>query len=402
MKSIISTITLILAIPLWVTLAIFESTTYFLVHPKPVTFRAWETAYNADSLDAYITPFKPQYKYDGILRGDSSGPLHFKPKPSEIRHQIFITDEYGFRNSPGFIKKGIDAVIFGNSYVAGADETQEELVSTILTNEYNIRTYNHGSLPLQRFWENELFQKTPPKYVIVLGTEKEIRESNWIETLTDNGVTYTPIAWNSQEEWENHNLPNRNISWKKITNFNYELVTSKIKYNSMTRFLVNKLHTEIMNLLFTRPQLAVIYAKNNLQYDTQTDIIFFQVDQDDPTLTEKVKHDIGEAMQTLTSTKNLLATRGITLIIVAVPTKGHLYYQQYQKIPYNEHSLILLEEQLQKNNIIHIKLHDLLHYMANTQTELLYYADDSHWSAYTNRIISKLLAEKIYQLQNYN
>jgi len=399
-KSVITKISLISIIPAWLLISLFEASTFILIDPKPVIYRAWETASNIEGKDAYRTPFKPHFKYNFLAHGDSINMLHFKPNPNELRKQIFTVDEYGFRNRVGLLNNPVDAVIFGTSQVAGANETQPNLVSELLTDKYNTPTYNHGLLPLQRFWENEWFMKHPPKYVIVLGTEKEVQESSWIETLAENQAPdYNPKTWSSLEEWQQENLPNSNFGLNKIMIYNYDQITSLFKNYSVTRYLINKLHTEILNKLFTREQLAKIYNNTELDYDPSQDMIFYQPKEGNPTLTEKSQQDIKNSMTVLKQTRDLLKKRGITLIVAAVPTKAHLYYQAYQNIPESQQSLNVLEQELGVNEIEHIKFHAILHKeAAKTNEPLLYYREDSHWSARTNQIVAKLLAEKIKQL----
>lgn len=402
-KSIITKISLISIIPAWILVSLFEASTFIMINPKPVIYRAWETASNIEGKDAYRTPFKPHYKYDALAHGDSIVMFHFKPSLSELRRQIFIVDEYGFRNRVGLLNKPVDAVIFGTSQVAGANETQPNLVSEILTDKYNIPTYNHGLLPLQRFWENEWFMKNPPKYVIVLGTEQEIQESSWIETLAENQApNFNPKAWPSLEEWQKENFPNISLNINKIGTYNYDQIISLFKNYSVTKYLINQLHTEILNKFFNREQLARIYANPELDYNPFQDMIFYQPKEGNPTLTEKAQQDIKSSMTVLKQTRDLLKKRGITLIVAAVPSKAHLYYPNYQDIPEHQHSLTILEQEMDKNQIKNIRLHKILHdAVKNSNESSLYYKEDSHWSARTNQIVAELLAQKI-KLLNQN
>lgn len=399
-KTMLTKISLISIIPAWIIISLFEVSTFIFIEPKPVIFRAWEITYNTESKDAYRTPFKPHSIYESTSMGDALKMFHFNPKSHERKPQVFIVDEYGFRNQVGFLNEPVDAVIFGTSQVAGANETQANLVSELLTSQYNIRVYNHGLLPMQRFWENELFIKKPPQYVIVLGTEHEVQESSWIETLAENQApNYDPIAWESLDHWTKINLPQANLTLNSFMNFNYQHISSQFKYYSVTRYLSNFLREEILNILFNREQLAAMYANPALYYDSQQDMIFFQYTEGNPTLTKKAEQDIQNAMVTLKQTRNLLRKRGITLIVVAVPSKAHLYYKYYQDIPEKQQSLTKLEQELDINKIEHIKLHKLFHEeLKQPNQQPLYFNDDSHWSTRSNQIIAELLAQKIDQL----
>lgn len=404
-RSVITKIGLISIIPVWMLVSLFEAGTFILINPKPVIYRAWETAINIDGKDAYRTPFKPHFTYNSLAHGDSIVMLHFKPGSAELRKQIFTVDEYGFRNRVGLLNNPVDAAIFGTSQVAGADETQPNLVSELLTDKYHIPTYNHALLPLQRFWENEWFMKHPPKYVIVLGTEKEVQESSWIETLAENQApNFNPRSWPSLEEWQRENIPNSYFSPDKITIYNYDQIATLFKNYSVTRYLVNEAYTTLLNKIFDRKQLAKIFANPDLDYDPNLDMIFYQPKEGNPALTEQAQQDIKSSMVVLKQTRDLLKRRGITLIVAAVPSKAHLYYPAYKNIPENQQALTVLENELSKNEIEHINLHNIIHEEATRSDEpLLYYREDSHWSARTNQIVANLLAQKIMQLdRGYN
>ena len=63
----------------------------------------------------------------------------------EWHHIRFVTDQYGFRNEPlpkGFEARPLDLIVLGDSFGVAAATTQEETLSSVLANDYNLAVYN--------------------------------------------------------------------------------------------------------------------------------------------------------------------------------------------------------------------------------------------------------------------
>ena len=62
----------------------------------------------------------------------------------EEREERFVTDECGFRNdsSDAGRFRPLDAIILGDSMADGANTTQENILSSVLSRDYGYRTYN--------------------------------------------------------------------------------------------------------------------------------------------------------------------------------------------------------------------------------------------------------------------
>lgn len=394
-----------LIIPVWILFFIFELGTLVLLNPKPSVRRAWEIASMPDipSLPNYRqmtwAPFRPRYIFNGDLKGgDLTGISHFLPLREELFKQYFEVDEYGFRNKAGTFERGVVAVILGSSNVGGAQQTQDKLVSSMLTDLYGITTYNYALKPLQYFWEDKRFQEKPPKYVIALAPEGNIIQGNWVLNLDDsNNYSLELPKWRSYEEWWKGNL-----GTPYIFNFflNYNSLSTWLNYFSATRYIANEAYRSILNLLFSKEQLTGIYVNKKVSYDPELNMLFFHSDDDDPRLNEKAINDIRQSVVVIKKTQNILKSRGITLIVAAVPTKFSLYYKYYWNVPRENFALVKMEEEMEKNGIVHIKLYDLMSNLAKKNGELLYYKHDTHWNIRANEIITDLLAKKIKELDS--
>ncbi|OGE32034.1 hypothetical protein A2631_02865 [Candidatus Daviesbacteria bacterium RIFCSPHIGHO2_01_FULL_44_29] len=381
-----------LTLIVWIALSVFEILTFFLINPKPIYFRAWEYVSNYSGLDAAFAPFKPLAVYNGTMTGDLLNAIQFKPLPSEIRRQYFQVDEFGYRNPVGISRTPLDAIVVGSSFVAGAQTDQKDLVTEILTNQYNIKSYNYVT-SVQYLWEDWRFKENPPKYVILLGSEGEIISSLWKYSIIDRVPYNNPKAWSNFKQWQSQN---EFFSWR------FDKAAVILKDYSLTRHLMNNLFIDVKNRLFTREQIANSSLQNAVTYDPKTKMLFFQLDYDNPTLNSQSKTlaDIETAILEFKKTRDLLASRGITLIISAMPSKTHLETLKYRNMLDKERAILVLYEELKKVGIEYIDLYSPTMEYVKTTGEHLYLPDDSHWSATANMLIANLLSKKISELSN--
>lgn len=385
MKKFIFTIPLLI----WVSLGFFDILYYFLKEQKPMYFRAWEFALN-EGKNSYYSPFKPFVNYYGVMSGDLLNYAQFTPHKNEIRNQVFITDEYGFRNRPNFLDDEVRAVIVGTSFVGGAQETQEELISEILTTKHGIKTYNYATLPLQHFFEDKRFINMNIKYLIIVGNESEILTNNWIEVLKKTNTTHDVEKWKSLKEWEDENL--------EIDNFNdIEKQTTRF---SIVRYLLKESKKQILNNLFDRQSIISLYKNPEIEYDKKRNIIFSDYGYD-PTFNKSSKDMISQTIQTIKNTKEVLSERNIKLILVVVPSKSHLHSEKYRGLIDGKSTVDILQKNLANNNIWFIDVKSKMDkILKDNPSVLFYYPDDGHWNTITNRLIAENLAESINNLSN--
>lgn len=380
---------------IWILISFFEISTYFLIKNKPIIWRAWEVVSNYSGKDASYIPFKPRYVYKGYISGDLINIINFDAKKSEKRFQKFIVDEYGFRNRVGMLKKPIDVVILGTSFVAGAAEDQKNLVSEILTKKYGIRTYNASWYNVQAFSEDSRFIKNPPKYLILLGVENELIIGTQRYIYTDYGIMNNIRKWNSYEEWERVNDPYK---------YDFKDISNELKNFSMTRYLANLIYVKMINFGRSREEVAESSKQNMVYYDKETGMLFFQPNIDIPILgsSGKTKKDVQKAVIGLKQTQGKLKKKGITLIVAAMPSKAHLELKKYRNLPAQKRAIVYFEQELSKSGIEHVELFKPMYDYIKTTNKHLYYPDDSHWNATANRIISKILSEKIKEIESLN
>jgi len=375
---------LLLPIVFWLILFIVEVISFFFQHPKPMYFRAWEYVLN-EGKDSYYVPFQPRIFYNGPMTGDLLLVANFLPRKKDVRHQIFQADEYGFRNEIGTYGKGARVVLMGTSFVGGAQETQSNLISDLLTNKYKITTYNYATYPLQHFWEDARFVKKPPKYVVIVMNESEALQNTWVEVLVPSKTTHEVRSWKSHKQW----MQNENT-----LDLSYNRITTVLKRFSIVKYELNKLYLTFINLIFPRSSIASNLVKLNT-YDPSLDMLFWDSNSYDPRINKKA---IKDTINTLKESQRVLKSRNITLIVAIMPSKTTLYYREYKDIDPQNESLYTLENAMEKNGIEHVDLFALM----KSQKSLLYYKDDGHWNSEANRIIADQLNKKIQELETTN
>jgi hypothetical protein len=376
-----------LPIIIWIGLGLFEIVSFFVWNPKPMYFRAWEYAVNTDGKDGYYVPFKPLITYNGPMSGDLLAMTNFKPKSSEIRHQDFYIDEYGFRNRKGLLDKPVDVVLMGTSFVGGAQLTQKDLISEMLIDKYNIRTYNYATLPLQHFWEDTRFIKNPPKFAVVIMNEAEALQNTWVEVLTDSTASHEVKKWNSHEEWAKQNDP---------VDLSYEGITKIVYRFSMVRYLAKTAYRDIVNAIYPRAKVAGAFTTSET-YDPKQDIIFYDINSYDPRLSSTFGQAIPATVKTLEKTRDVLKERNIKLIVGVVPSKASLYSTRYRSLPESQRSIFKLEEEMKNHDITYLPIAQPILDYSRTHNDLLYYPDDSHWRPQINYIIVPILARTIQE-----
>lgn len=93
----------------------------------------------------WLTRYQPSIRYTGRTYGDLAA---FSPDPAlrELRPTEFETDAYGFRNRrrASASREPYDVILVGDSFVAGCGSSQTSIWSELLETQHGFRTYNLG------------------------------------------------------------------------------------------------------------------------------------------------------------------------------------------------------------------------------------------------------------------
>lgn len=377
---------------IWILFMCFDGYYFVNRESSPIYWRAWEYVSNYTGLDSSVAPFKPLSVYQKTMTGDLMNAIEFYPRRDEILPQEFIVDEYGYRNRPGFLNKPIDALIIGSSFVAGGAETQENLLSEILTRDYGIRSYNY-STSVQYAYEDHRFKKTPPKYIIFVGTDGELISSRWKYMIEDREKPVNvPVKWNSYEDWKRSN--------EKFPQ-TFEKIAALAAQYSVLKYGAIQLKYITLNRIYTRSEIAKQTPQNAVSYDPSTKMLFWQKDYDNPLLGSpgKTAKDIELAVSTLKETDKKLSQRKIQFIVVPMLNKTLSELPKYRTVQPDETSIVALNNALNNANLHYIDMYDKVQKYRRDNPEPLYYYNDSHWSSKTNYFIAKQISEYIDNLE---
>lgn len=349
-------------------------------HPDFVYWRAWEKASNIKSKDANFAPFKPFSVFNGKIYGDLINLADLVPQKDEFRSQTFVVDESGYRNEPHFIQRGIDAVIIGSSFVTGAAFDQKDVISQVLTDTYNLRTYNfYGSL--QTFWEDKRFEQHKPRYVIFLGSEGEVFSSLWRIQIVQREPVHHFVEYDSFQDWQKQN---------DETLKNFENVKEYLKIHSITASLANSIETHVANFHKTKKQRIAEIPNSPIVYDEESDMLYYQPKSDNPVLGSegKTEKDITDAIKVLNQSASLLAKRGIILVVVGFPSKSHIELPEYKNLEIEKRALYVFNQKSKNQKYINVDMLQPSLWYKTTVGGNLYFKDDSHWNIKANTLIA--------------
>lgn len=380
----------------WIILGTIEMITPQLINKRFFFWRTWEYVINNDGLGTDIIPFKPLQNSTFISGGDLAHPLFFKDRINELNSLQFITDEYGFRNNPQLTSQTPKVILFGTSQVAGASETQDNLVASILNDKYKISSYTYAKAQLQQFWNEDRFKKNPPKYVVILGQDYEFTSKSYIGFLSNNNTNlimnkWTDTKWDSQFSSRDNRLIHRDFVHTK----------DYAKRYSITRVISDKVFRNSINKIYNRSQLTDIFGEGSIIYDPKQNILFPNSDLENPAIGSefKTKEDIARTTSILKTTQQILKSKGIILIVGVMPSKSYLYMDRYRNIPNNKAAITSLNQALNKQDIETIPIFEEINKESNLNNKTYYYPLDTHWNANANSLISKLINKKILEIE---
>ncbi len=312
------------------------------------SFRIWDSVSRA-----FINSDKPFYSNINISRvevGDLAHGTEFEVN----RSVTWFTDSRGFRTQES-IDDFYDVVILGDSTIAGAGLSQEDMLYSVISNKTGLRVYSMGQVGINRFLSDSRFVLNPPK-VLVFGVLE--RNMNNIDVLNKSVIVRSKYFFPIKERL-------------------VDLLDRSLKLN------------------FIRKKISPSISSDNLAVNNSTRMVFYDV-----SLTQQLTNSfvVTQLVDEISSYNDLLADRNITLIFLPVPNKETVYYDdlpqnfknRYSKSNFTSHISFL-------TNNAGVKTVDLLPiYNKEKSQSFLYQLDDTHW----NRDGVLIAADEVIKLMN--
>ncbi len=123
-----------------------------LLPTKTFCYRGWEAlTVNLEFPKLHFSegPFKRHKTYSNPRTYGDLSALSNLPDRRHYRNETFVTDEFGYRNPPGLTRQEpVSAVLLGDSFVAGAGNSDEFVLPAALRKKSGVVAYNAaGDLP---------------------------------------------------------------------------------------------------------------------------------------------------------------------------------------------------------------------------------------------------------------
>ena len=323
----------------------------------PVTFfthRHWEAiAFDNKNMPSY-SPVYENLRSFKMAQGD----LCHHTGNAILKSELWITDKLGFRNDT-FIEQA-DILFIGDSFTAGSSLSQGDIISNKVKKKntklkvYNMASANFSSL--DRYLKAEMIKK--PKWVVF----------SFVERTQMDEIKYYSI----------NKAKKKRLIRQLFQTYNANVYLDK----ALKFFSIKWLEARLHNLKGTG-----IPSNGNLK--------MFFLDPNQKSENPKIISTINY----LKSYKKYCDSLGIKLLIVPMPNKETVYFEQ---IPYHKQPNYLneLDSLLQIENIASLNTLKIYNNYRQSNNKLLYHIDDTHWNANATELVSGEILKKIYSLDS--
>lgn len=328
------------SIPFLLPIAIIGSFEAFFP-PNLFTNRPWEALlFKSSSM-----PFYPSQKLDMISIGDlchhTSNEVH--------KTEYWETDILGYRNNE-FIEKA-DILIIGDSFIVGSSVTQDSTLANVMMKYSNLRTSVYALAPANfdvfvKLLDQKIIKK--PKLLIFSLVERNI-----------------PALF----------IPFSSIKKKFDTDIsNTQIIHDKIKRRYFMKYIK-----------------ARIFRVKGLGVEGTADSDMFFVSGKEQKYNDNYAK---ESLKSIQSYKSYCDNNGMDFLFLPIPNKETVYFDY---VPFDQQpdNLLSLDSLLQLSGIKTINTLAIFNEYRETNSDLLYHKDDSHWNANGIKLIASELSTYI-------
>lgn len=332
----------------------------FLLPIDIFTFRVWESLMVRKYKTILPGPFYPNKTLTKIEEGDLA---HHTPYAVKKTVQ-WITDRHGYRKRNTGVEKH-PMVIIGDSNIAGASLSQEEMLSEVLEADLGITVYPFAPAGINSFLKEERFKEHPPNIVIYARIERELFDLSSIKLRRD-------WKWVSRFKNRVRHLDSVQAVF---------ICLDRIAKGNMLHYLRASLRRSFSG------------AQNNSPggIDSIHGRLFFlpgaREGQDVPE--EKIR----KIAEVIRSYREAMASRGIRFIFLPIPDKENIFHEvlQISKPTFLER----LTRELERAGVETIDTSKAFEETFQKKQILLYHPDDTHWNVNGVRIASELIKKQL-------
>jgi lysophospholipase L1-like esterase len=320
------------------------------------TFRAWEALVVKRFKHNLPGPFYPSMRLTKVEEGD----LTHHTKFSVEKRVTWITDRYGYRNSPGTFARPT-VVIIGDSNIVGSGLTQKSMLTEVLADRLNVGVYAFAPASVNSFFRERRFIENPPDVVIFAGVERTL---TWLPELKESERRPSRFIENVRR--------NRTVQHLAVA-------ADRIWKMNMLHFY----RASVRRMGHTPPEPVIIHGAPNF---------FLQGATANEEVTKEQRQRAGRMIRTYMERFKGI---GMRFIFLPIPNKESIYHEY---LPGAGRPVFL--EQLVS------ELNDQGVEAINTQKTFedafqrgvpLYLRDDTHWNAEAVQITAELVEAKIRQ-----
>ena len=328
-----------------------------------------------DSSYPLLTKYVPNVDSVRTTFGDL-GAISGSPSHRVNRTEIFQTDQFGFRNSPGSSRPPYDMVILGDSFGMGLGSSQEEHWGALLNHErhsvYNlsmpVTCATHGAARLSL--EMDRLQLTPgPTIIAPVYTGNDIGDCvDSVESILAHGPQSRAEALISTIQSYRSRSPIRQLSMRLVHQF---IITDPViqvkKWGASENIIFYKPHDRA-----ARMSIELVESNQNF------------------------KNLLGGLLKI----QEIAKAHQANVVVVSVPTKEEIYgWVLHDETPWSGSAIESGISQAvrafcAKHNLRYIDLKPMLVAQAKvalTQGELLWWLDDSHWSPRGHQVVAQFM-----------
>lgn len=326
------------------------------------TFRAWEALNVKESLGILNGPFFPNRV---LTKTETRGELKGNPAcATEKKDVLWITDKYGYRKA-NLPAQRFPVVVIGDSNIAGAGLTQDDMFSEVLERKLHTPVYPIASRSVRHIFNHGLIRQSPPDVIILANIERNL-----------SGIHYK--------------LP-KNARFKKLSGLDKIMLDFQLnEFIQSAAVVINRILKSNM-LHYVRARInSYRFPGSGEDSNAECPILFLQ----GAAANRDVPDGIIEATaHTIKRYSDFFTAQNIRFIFLPIPNKENIYYRYL-----GTSKPVFLKNLIRKLRSLNVEVIDTQKAFDDASSKanvVLYDKDETHWNKAGVTIAAELTADFI-------